>query len=268
MSIIPEFYKNAVVCIGIKNTTDITWIGTGFFVIRELDSDNGIPYLISNKHVFSNSKQIVIRMKERDVDNWKDVDAYLYDDNDNAIFVTHSDKDIDIAVLPLSAKYINENNLEFPAFDIDKKALTSSELRTKGVDDGSTIYMLGFPMQLITKMTSHPICRLGCVARISKDQIDETKNILVDIQNFPGNSGSPIINRPEIVSIEGTPALNESVLIGIVHSYLPYQERLLSAQSNKIVEIREENSGLAFAHPVEYIRDIINTINPLHPNKM
>lgn len=107
--------------------------------------------------------------------------------------------------------------------------------------------------------------RLYC--RISKEQIQEQHNILVDIQNFPGNSGSPIINRPEVVSIQGTKNLDRSVLIGIIHSYIPYQETLINSQTGKFVEIRSENSGLAYAHPVEYIKDIIDIILPLQDKK-
>lgn len=265
MAIIPIHYKNAVVSIGIKDPSNgnIQWIGTGFFVIRKIDGDNAMPFLISNKHVFTGSESIVIRMKEKDKDNWKEAIAYLFDKDKKPLFAQHPNGNIDIAVLQLSPDYIIKNNLEFPAFDIDENALTSSKLRENGVDDGSTVYMLGFPLGLVPKLSTHPICRLGCIARISEDQIAEHNNILIDIQNFPGNSGSPIINRPEITAIEGTKYLNRSVLVGIVHSYIPYRDRLISSQTNEVVEVRMENSGLANAHPVEFIREVIDIVCPL-----
>lgn len=263
MAIIPPIYKNAVVSIGFRNHNgSIVWIGTGFFVVRGVNEHSAMPFLVSNKHVFNVSKQIVIRMKEQDKDNWKEADAELFDTNGNLLFTPHPKPEIDIAVLPLSGEYISKNNLEFPAFDIDSNALSSQELRDNGVEEGSTIYMLGFPLGLVPKLSSHPICRLGCIARISEDQIKEQSNILIDIQNFPGNSGSPIINRPELFSIEGTKSLNKSVLVGIIHSYIPYTDQLRSVQNNEIVEIRKENSGLAYAHPVEFIREIIDLIYP------
>ena len=126
-----------------------------------------------------------------------------------------------------------------------------------------THVMLGYTMGLVNQSSSLPICRLGCIARISKEQVQEQHNILVDIQNFPGNSGSPIINRPEIVSIQGTKNLDRSVLIGIIHSYIPYEETLINSQTGRFVEVRSENSGLAYVHPVEYIREIIDIILPL-----
>lgn len=101
---------------------------------------------------------------------------------------------------------------------------------------------------------------------MSKEQITATHNILIDIQNFPGNSGSPVVLRPETISIEGTQALPKSVLIGIVHSYIPYQEQLINQQTGNVVEIRSEKSGLAMMHPVEYIREIIEAHIP-NPSK-
>lgn len=168
---------------------------------------------------------------------------------------------IDIAVLPLNAQFIKENNLEFPNFDIDEQAMSSSELLDNGVDEGSLVHMLGFPMGLVEE-SGLPICRLGCVARISMNQISLNHNILVDIQNFPGNSGSPIIYRPELSFIKGTKNLKKSVLMGVIHSYIPYEEHLISTQTKQIVEKRQENSGIALMHPVEYIRDIIDVILP------
>lgn len=259
MAVIPQVYMDAVVSIGVRSAADIKWIGTGFFVIREVQEGHGIPFLVSNRHVFEIEKSIVIRMKKKDSDDLKECDAPLFN-GDAPIYVCHPDPDIDIAVLPLVANYITENNLQFPCMDIDKNALTISEFRAAGLDEGSLVHMLGFPMGLVNAESQMPICRLGCVARMSDAQIREDHNIIVDIQNFPGNSGSPIVTRPELVRLNGTTAMNRCMLLGIVHSYIPYSESLVNQQTGKIVEIRSENSGLAKVHPVEYIREVIDQI--------
>lgn len=64
------------------------------------------------------------------------------------------------------------------------------------------------------------------------------------------------------MSITGTQAFPKSALAGIVHSYIPYQEQLINQQTGNVVEIRSENSGLAYMHPVEYIREIIEAHIP------
>ena len=262
MAIIPSFYLDAVVSIGIRDNAKTVWIGTGFFVVRKINNNgDGRPFLVTNRHVLLNTDMIVIRMKEKDSERVKEIDAPLLE-NGKPLYMLHSNPKVDIAVLPLNGSFIQKNNLEFPCFDIDENAMISSELLEKGIDEGSLVYMLGFPMGLVNISSNLPICRLGCVARLSAEQIAESYNLLVDIQNFPGNSGSPIITRPEILSIEGTKSLNQSVLMGIVHSYIPYKESLINSQTKEIVEIRSENSGLANVHPVEYILELIDSIQP------
>jgi len=264
MAIIPESYLNSVVSIGVHiNQADIAWIGTGFFVGRASGQENQVyPMLVSNKHVFEGKNTIVIRMKKREGDNLMEMNAILKKEDGSPLYYTHDNSQIDIAVLPLNAQVINDNSLDFPCFDIEKNAMSSAELRSNGADEGSLIYMLGFPMGLVNTASNLPVCRMGCISRMSETQINEQHNILADIQNFPGNSGSPVITRPEFVSIAGTNSLQVSVLLGIVHSYIPYKESLINSQTNEVVEIRSENSGIALVHPVEYIRDIIDKIYP------
>lgn len=264
MAIIPEGYLNSVVSIGVRiNPKTIAWIGTGFFVGRASGQESQVyPMLVSNKHVFKGKDSIVLRMKKMGSDELQVLDAPLKNEDGSCRYIVHDGENIDVAVLPLSAQFIIDNGLDFPCFDIEKTAMSTSELRSNGADVGTIIYMLGFPLSLVNEASNLPICRMGCISRMSETQINEQHNMLVDIQNFPGNSGSPIITRPEFVSITGTTSLTKSVLVGIVHSYIPYQEKLISSQTNEVVEIRSENSGIALVHPVEYIREIIDKIYP------
>ena len=257
MAIIPAFYTSSVTAIGVRTKTDIKWIGTGFFALRKVDDLNARPMLVTNKHVLKDLKSIVLRFRKKNSEAIETVDAPIVE-NDKVLYYVHPNDKIDIAVLPLNGQFITEKDFDFSAFNIDENALTSAELRNEGVDEGSLIHMLGFPMGLVNINSTLPICRLGCIARISDTQILESYNILIDIQNFPGNSGSPIVTRPEVVSISGTKALNKSVLVGIVHSYIPYMEELINNQTKQVVELRSENSGLALVHPVEFIREVVD----------
>ena len=78
------------------------------------------------------------------------------------------------------------------------------------------------------------------------------------VARAPGTSGGPVINKPEIISITGTKSANQSNLIGIVKSYIPYQDIAVSKQTGRPRVIFEENSGLATVHPVDYIDEIID----------
>lgn len=259
MSIVPDFYLDAVVSIGSQSADGISWFGTGFFILREIEGGDYLFYLVTNKHVLADRECIVIRAKKKDTGELKVLNLLLRKEG-KLLYAEHPSDDIDIAAVLINGSVYVENQFVCSGFDLDKNTLTSSEHRENGVAAGTLVHMLGFPMGLVNTDSMTPICRLGCVARMDANQVSETHNILVDIQNFPGNSGSPIITRPEIVSIEGTKAVKKALLLGIIHSYIPYQEQLMNTQTKRIVEIRSENSGLANVHPVEYIREVLDLL--------
>lgn len=260
MSMIPRGYINAIVAIGVRVEDRIAWTATGFLLTRKIDKEHVCLFLVTNRHVLDNKESIVIRMKEKDTETLRDLDYRIKAEDGTSLYKLHRNTDIDIAVLPIEPEFIRSNNLEYPAFDIDGNAMTSAELREHGADEGTLVYMLGFPMALVNETSNVPICRLGCIARVCEAHINETHNIFLDIQCFPGNSGGPIVTRPESTAIQGTPHLERSVLVGIVHSNFLYNDQLRSDQTGKVVEIRTENSGIACAHPVEYIREVIDDI--------
>lgn len=251
MALIPKIYIDAVVSIGLRQTNDsIAWIGTGFFVHRRINDKEVLPFLVSNKHIFEGKLCVVIRMRETQENKLVLIDVSLSDCRVHTF--------ADIAAVMLSGTTITQQHLKFSSFDIDSNSFSSFELRDNGVDEGSLVYMLGYPMGLVNVNSELPICRMGCIARISEEQIAESHDALLDIQNFPGNSGSPIVSKPEFIGIQGTKILDRCVLIGIIHAYLPYRESLINSQTKEIVEVRSENSGLALMHPVEYIREVID----------
>ena len=251
MALIPKGYIDAVVSIGVKQQEEkIAWIGTGFFVHRRINDKEVLPFLVSNKHIFEGKSCVVIRMRETKENRLVLMDVSLSDSRVHTF--------ADIAAVMLSGTTITQRHLKFSSFDIDSNSFSSFELRDNGVDEGSLVYMLGYPMGLVNMNSELPICRMGCIARISEEQIAESHDALLDIQNFPGNSGSPIVSKPEFIGIQGTKILDRCVLIGIIHAYLPYRESLINSQTKEIVEVKSENSGLALMHPVEYIREVID----------
>lgn len=131
-------------------------------------------------------------------------------------------------------------------------------MKITGVEEGNLVYALGFPMRLVNDIRA-PICRLGCISRIADTFLlrNGTPIFLVDAPVFPGNSGGPIISRPEYVSICGTPANTRANLIGILSQYLSYEDKLISQQTGKIRMVQTENSGLTIVHPVDRIKEVV-----------
>ncbi len=60
---------------------------------------------------------------------------------------------------------INDQSI-WGAFDLEDHALVLEQMRATGVEEGSFVYALGFPMNLVDSIKV-PICRLGCIARVT-----------------------------------------------------------------------------------------------------
>ena len=257
MSLLDESFESATTVIGVRNEKgNVAWIGTGFFVsVKNMRGPGRYIYLVTNRHVIEGLKSIVIRahLKNGEIAS---IDAPLIV-NDKHIFLMHHNSNIDIAIIPLSGNYIDNILSGISSFYMEENVYLAEEYLAEGGFEGSSVFMLGFPMGIVDKYSTTPICRKGCIARFKINDIRNNYNFWLDLQNYPGNSGSPIISCPDIVALEGTKILNKIMLIGIVHSYLPYRESLRNTQTNEIVEIRTENSGIALAHPVDYIKELI-----------
>lgn len=262
-----------MVSIGEKRGNGISWFGTGFFVARKLETGRCTLFLVSNCHVFEGvtsgrvpgeTGSITIRMRRTTEvnDELIPVEIAVWE-NGMKLYTEHprrsndASMSADIAALLLPAGELEKIGIQLSAFDIDEHAISSSEFVDSGGGEGSFVYMLGYPIGMVDIESNAPICRFGCIARADEREIRRTNNMLLDIQNFPGNSGSPVVTRPEMVSLEGTKALNKAMLVGIVHSYTTYTDELVSRQTGQTVEIRSENSGIAQCNPVEYIREVI-----------
>ena len=262
MSFILSDYLKSVTAIGIKSeNSTLSWVATGFYIQKMIGDENKI-FLVSNKHVFQNKNSISVQLYSKMTKKQMIVDVSLTL-NGSALYKVHPDQNIDIAVLLLDHLPPTGEGYETNVVNIDNSAIDTDTLRSQGGTEGTLIYMVGFPMGLVNDDFLFPVCRLGCIGRNTKEQVlSKSKSFIADIQNYPGNSGSPIFSRPEVGNVGKEPAFNKSSLIGIVHSYIPYTESLLNTQTKQIVELRSENSGLAYVHPVEYIRDVVNLFIP------
>ena len=258
MALIPRFFMDAVLSIGERiGSGSVHWMGTGFFVSKDVGEGKSFVFLITNRHVLEGKKSAVIRLKAKDTGKLQEVDLPLADENGRRLYSVNPNAGVDIAAILMEAGRLEGIYSKLLSFDFDAHALTSDEFLEQGGDAGSMVYMLGFPMELVEDCSNTPICRMGCVARMDPAEISESRHFLLDIQNFPGNSGSPVVSKPELTRIEGTKSLERAALIGIVHGYFPYEEKLLNTQTGRIVETRSENSGIALANPVEYIMQTV-----------
>ena len=262
MAIIPPFFMDAVVALGIEvSGPKKLWVGTGFLVGRK-EQDNpelSTVYIITNKHVVKNQQLLYVRFNNNGFAGVKDLPMSLIDKGGSKVFSEHPNPNVDVAAIQIIPQVIIDHKLSLSFFDLEDHALRLEQMQNTGVDEGSLLYALGFPMNLVNDSVKAPICRLGCIARVADAFVNPQKAeaYLVDAQTFPGNSGGPIVSRPEHISINGTPKNTSSNLIGILSAYIPYRETLYSRQTGRDRMVQEENSGLTIVHPVDRIKEVV-----------
>lgn len=264
MSLIPRDYLNAVVAIGVNSVvegkTQKNWRATGFFVkfSEPNDPNNSTFYLITNKHVFYNIEDVIISVNAKYGDPVKDYPISLYDQSGNKLYTEHPNINVDIVAMQINPQRLIDDGAIWFAFDLYGNSLDLTMMMQTGVDEGSMVYSLGFPMNLVGEYKT-PICRYGCISRISDAFLIPTDAncYLVDVHSFPGNSGGPIINKPENVALQGTASNLSANLIGVLSKNIQYEDYLISGQTNQISMVQRENSGLTIVHPVDRIREVV-----------
>jgi len=265
MALIPPFFIDCVVAIGERDQKkDVRWMATGFlygyYLMTESEQKERKlyrTYLVTNRHVLDGLKRVMIRFNPKSGEPAKELGLNLVDGEGSPIWSTSPDPEVDIAVVPLNFKRLEERGLQVSVFQSDVHAAPVKKLVEIGASEGDFVYVLGFPMGIVGGERSLVIVRGGTIARIRDTLDNASRLLLVDASIFPGNSGGPVVSKPETVAIEGTKEQDRAYLIGIVRSYQPYIDIAFSQQTRRPRVVFEENSDLAEVHTVDCIDDAV-----------
>lgn len=272
MSLLPKGYLDAVVSIELSEGETFRAIATGFLTgfltgtKNEKEENLYNLFLITNRHVFADKREVFLRFNKGQ--GSQRYPLQLLDEHDKEIWSAHSNPSVDVAVMPINVKLLQEDGVEFGWIPEELMAFQDM-INSLGITPGDEVFVLGFPMGLSGIERKYAIVRGGLIARLDDEIIRTTHSFLIDASIFPGNSGGPVIFKPAIVSIEGTTPINKAYLLGIVNGYIPYEETAYSLNS-EVPQPRikfVENSGLASVVPLDYVRDVVNTIMPKEPTK-
>lgn len=267
MALIPPFSFNCVVAIGIRKTTPHAppqWVGTGTLIgrlFKKTSSSEGQyhVFIVTNRHVIEDHTSVVIRFNPLGNKPAKDYEIPLQDRSGKKLWSEHPGKLADIAVIGINADFLAEEGVRYDFFQSDNHLMSLSEMSESGVSEGDFIYVLGFPMGIVDEDRQFVIARSGIIARIRDTLEGHKTDFLVDAFIFPGNSGGPVIYKPEIISVGGTKSLAKPCLIGIVSCYLTYKDVAISRQTGHTRVVFEENSGLAAVVPVNFVMEAIES---------
>lgn len=268
MALIPPFFLDCVVAIGIEDPEnprgERKWIASGFLYghcTSDIKSEKKSYkiYLVTNQHVFEGLSTAYLRFNPRANEPARTYTLYLKSETGSLLWVPHPDKEIDVAVIPFPFTLLQAHNIQASYFGDDLHVANVDKLNELGVTEGDFVYVLGFPMGLIGGERNVVIVRGGTIARIKDILVGANQEYLIDSFVFPGNSGGPVIVKPEAISIEGTKSLTVAYLIGIVKGYIPYNDVAFSLQTKRPRVTFEENSGLTAVHPIDFVQEAIES---------
>lgn len=263
MALIPPFFIDCVAAIGVDDAEGKRrWVASGFlYGLYVSDNEDGEKqykvFLVSNRHVFEGVSRVYLRFNPQSDQSAREYPIDLTNTDDSPRWHAHPGPSIDVAVLPINFNVLKEHNMQAAFFTSDQLVANIDKMNELGITEGDFAYVLGFPMGLIGGQRNTVIVRSGSIARIRDTLIKANETFLVDAFIFPGNSGGPVVSKPEFLAITGTKSQSSAYLIGIVCSYLTYKDVAVSRQTGRDRVIFEENSGLAAAHPVDFIEEII-----------
>lgn len=271
MAIIPEKFIESTTVIGVPiiNGTkqSIKFIATGFFVGRyegqnSKQEDVYSIYLITNKHVIKNLSSITVEYNSMSGNTI--IQSIPLFNNNAPLFTGHSNPDVDIVAINFDLIPAINAGAKYSFFDLQSEVLSLQNMKSTGVCEGSFIYSVGFPVGIESELISPntlkaPVCRMGCISKIEHlyQNINNDVCYLIDAISYPGNSGGPIISRPEFISIAGTPVNNDARLIGILNASLYYYDELESKQTRETLMLTKDNSGLTIVFPTDRILETV-----------
>lgn len=273
MSLIPPHYLNSVVSIEVENKNakgvlQKTSIATGFLVGKPTGESNekGALYklfIVTNRHVYQNQKtkdflkEVFFRFNTLD-NQGHYFKVNLLKEDGNPLWLMHKDEKVDFAILPVNATAINDAKINYHFFN-GEDLFYAKDFVTKNISTGDGLFVLGFPMRISGKARNFVIVRQGIIARVDEEVLEDAF-FYIDASAYPGNSGGPVIHKPEIVAITGTQSNSSAGLIGVISSGETYSDAAISQQTGEPRIIFTEQTGLVRVVPIELVFEIIDGI--------
>lgn len=268
MSLISKNYFNCVAALGYQyfdheaGENKYQWFGTSILWGEKGTDGKYNVYLVTNKHVLqtpSLTPNIIVRFSPSQSQSANNFILTVKNIQGQPMWIEHPNKDVDIAIIPLNGQLLGmQESLNY--FTRENSYLKQDLINTD-VFEGDVCYLLGYPLNIIDMYNLiYPVVRRGAVSEIHSYYNGYNQCYLIDINNFPGNSGGPVLLESE--RSEGK-KVDLSKFIGVVKSYIYYRETAASLQTGRHRVIFEENSGLAWVEPVEHIIETVNHYNSI-----
>ena len=262
MALLNKHHVKSLVAVGSMGpdgfVCDSTSFLVGFIAKEDPDPKKRLyrTFLVTNRHVFEARDKVTLRFNTDD-GNIKLFDLDLNFPNGDTRWLVHPDQDVDLALLSINPSALKVNNID-PVFISEEIFAYLDDFEEIGISVGDDVYAIGFPMGIAGETQNYPCVKSGLISRIDAEIVRIKKAFLIDSSIFPGNSGGPVILKPQIASLSQSKTVGKPHLLGVISGYLSYSEKLYTHQTNPptVASATRENSGLTFCVPITYAKEI------------
>jgi hypothetical protein len=188
-------------------------VGTGFFFAFALRGDEGVPVLVTCKHVMKNARTVEISLHLSDATHLNSPAASSFRlsmDQSNAIMFDHPDADVDLTAIlyePLRSAALANGHNAFTRHFTEEDLPSDADLRSlRAVED---VVMAGYPIGLSDQANNLPIIRRGTTATHPAVAFNGQPRGVIDIACLPGSSGSPVLLLNEGIYVQ-----NQALAVG------------------------------------------------------
>jgi len=266
MSLLPRGYLDTTVAIEAvrpdRDATRYRTIGTGFFIGFDYGDrlPSGAPtyrlFLVTNRHVVAGHDDVLIRVNTKG-GAARRVRLPLGEGS----WAAHPQDGVDVAVVLVNARMLLEAGAELAYFRPTDVAFVST-MTALDIGPGEELFVLGFPLGMSGVERNYVIARSGMIARFDTEILAANRTYLIDASVFPGNSGGPVVVKPNSDTLAGRRPIEQAYLVGMVRSYLPYEEVAYSLQSDPPTArmVFTENSGLAEVITIDCVKEAADVL--------
>lgn len=247
-------YKKTVVFLGRPDRSGAAqYNATGFLVAVD-----GILYLVTAKHVVIDPKTdkptdenlyAYFNLKSGGIGS-REIESIKYRFGTDWTF--HENQAVDIATIPFGIDTEQDDVVVVP----EEQFLTDLNQLLELYD----VFFLSYQPGMEPEDRIMPIIRHGTIARMNVDG-----TFYIDGAAFPGNSGSPVFLKPSVMRFDqgGGLSIGGDTLggkfIGIIGSYITYQDVAYSRQTGNPRVVFEENTGLSTVWSVDQLRQLMES---------
>ncbi len=266
MSLLSQIFKQSVVaiyrCHNIEKKKK-TLLGTGFFYgryNREVDRKNNLYhlYLVTCRHVIEEDEVIYLRFGNDDnlfgMNITKYQKRFLSGKNN---WFEHHKKDLDVAVIPIQAPFFEHIQKTYKSVEYlknDQHIANLAKMNDLGITEGDSIFVIGYLQEIAMDKKDKLMARSGCISHI--ESLFDSDDFIIDAFTFPGNSGGPVILKPEAMSLDGNKPNLNAYVIGLVSDYYSHSEKAY-LRNNEYRVLYDDNSGLTSVFNLDVVEEIM-----------